>query len=45
MEWGKGKRGEWLVHKGLSDGQTRSLRAMNIEKEVEMAIFVLLRAT
>jgi len=27
------------VNKGLSDGQTRSLRAMNIEKEVEMAIF------
>jgi len=27
------------VNKGLPDGQTRSLRAMNIEKEVEMAIF------
>jgi len=25
------------VNKGLSDGQTRSLRAMNIEKEVEMS--------
>ena len=27
------------VNKDLSDGQTRSLRAMNIEKAVEMAIF------
>jgi len=28
------------VNKGLSDCQTRSLWAMNIEKVVEMAIFV-----
>jgi len=27
------------VNKGLSGGQTRSLQAMNIKKEVEMAIF------
>ena len=27
------------VSRSLSDGQTRSLRAMNIEKEVEIAIF------
>ena len=27
------------VNKGPSDGQTRSLQAMNIEKEVEMAVF------
>ena len=27
------------MSRSLSDGQTRSLRAMNIEKEVEIAIF------
>ena len=27
------------VNEGLSDGQTRSLRAMSTEKEVEMVIF------
>jgi len=27
------------VNKGLSDGQTSYLRAMNIKKEVEMVIF------
>jgi len=27
------------VNKSLYDGQTRSLQAMNIEKEVEMAFF------
>ena len=29
------------LSKGLSDGQTRSLRAMNIKKEVDIAIFSL----
>ena len=34
------KEASYQVSKGLSDSQTASLRAMNIEKEVEIAIFV-----